>query len=92
MATATKKDHTARSRVAAARAVSGTSSLAFLIDQDNSGDYHWEIVDSRGTVLVHSGSFASPDDAERAARHVQRGAGTARFEPGIARDRPTVVA
>jgi uncharacterized protein YegP (UPF0339 family) len=87
MATATKKVHTARSP---ARAVPEASTLAFLIDQDNGGDYHWELVDGSGEVLVHSRSFASQNDAERAARYVREGAHSALFEPQAASERQTV--
>jgi uncharacterized protein YegP (UPF0339 family) len=89
MATATKKVHTARSP---ARAVSEASSLTFLIDQDNGGDYHWEIVDRGGAILVHSGSFASQNDAERAARYVYEGASSALFESQANNERPAVTA
>jgi uncharacterized protein YegP (UPF0339 family) len=87
MATATKKVHAARSP---ARAVSESSSLAFLINQDNGGDYHWEIVDSGGKSLVQSGGFASQNDAERAARHVYEGVSSALFEPQAAKERQTM--
>ena len=87
MATATKKVHTARSQ---ARAVPEATSLAFLISQDNGGRYHWEIADGSGEGLVHSGSFASQNDAERAARYVYERASSARFEPHVAKERQTV--
>lgn len=91
MATATKQVHAAR-QAAPARARSEASSLAFVVDRDNGGDYHWEIADRSGEVLVHSGSFASQSDAERAARHVYEGASSALFEPRVAKERRTVAA
>jgi uncharacterized protein YegP (UPF0339 family) len=75
MATATTKVHAARP-VARARDVSEAASLEFLVHQDNGGDYHWEIVGGSGESLAQSGSFASRDDAERAARCVYDSAGT----------------
>jgi uncharacterized protein YegP (UPF0339 family) len=87
MATATKKVRPARSPE---RAVSEASSLAFAIDEDNGGDYRWEIVDGSGQVLAHSGNFASRNDAERAARRVYENAGSALFELQVANERRTV--
>ncbi len=90
MATATKKIRAARPAARATRERSAPSSLGFLVDQDNGGEYHWEIVASDGASLAKSGSFASHDDAQRAARCVYDGVGRARFEPGPAGDRPLV--
>jgi uncharacterized protein YegP (UPF0339 family) len=75
MATATKKGNLARSR----RAAADRASLAFVISQDNRGDYLWEIVDSSGTAVVQSGGFASRDEAERAAHEVHDSARLAHF-------------
>ena len=80
MATATKKVHAARPVTRGADDVSKAASLEFLVYRDNGGDYHWEIVGGRDESLATSGSFASHDDAERAARRVYDGAGSARFE------------
>jgi uncharacterized protein YegP (UPF0339 family) len=90
MATATKKMHATVSRARTAAAVSDRASLAFVISQDNGGDYLWEIVDSEGEALVQSGGFASRDDAERAAHHVHDGARLAHFGPRDPEQRTTV--
>ena len=90
MATATKKVHAARLVARGARDVSEPASLEFLVHQDNGGDYHWEIVGEVGESLAQSGSFASHEDAERAARCVYDGAGSARFEPHVADQRQLV--
>ena len=87
MATATKKVHAARPVARDARDVSESASLEFLVHQANGGDYHWEIVGERGESLAQSGSFASRDDAERAARCVRDGASSARFELSVAEKR-----
>jgi uncharacterized protein YegP (UPF0339 family) len=79
MATATKKVHTARPVTRSARDVS-ESPLEFLVYGDNSGNYRWEIVGGSGDRLAQSGTYASHDDAERAARYAYDGAGSARFE------------
>jgi uncharacterized protein YegP (UPF0339 family) len=78
MATATRKARTDAS--AREREVSDPS-FVFLVYRDTGGDYHWEVVDGGGESLVHSGGFASRDDAARAARYVHEGARSARFEP-----------
>jgi hypothetical protein len=75
MATATRKPRTARP--VAARDAS-ESSLEFLVYQDNGGSYHWEIVEGSQS-LVHSVSFRSHEDAERAGRYVHERAGLATF-------------
>lgn len=90
MATATKKVHAARPVARGARDVSGSGSLEFLVQQNNGGDYYWEIVDDGGESLAQSGSFASHDDAERAARCVHDGAGSARFELHLPEERQLV--
>jgi uncharacterized protein YegP (UPF0339 family) len=56
------------------------ASLAFVIYEDNGGDYHWTIVADDGAALARSGGFASYADAEKAARQVRDGAASARFE------------
>ncbi len=80
MATATKKVNRARPVGRGARDVSA-SALEFLVHQDNGGGYHWEIVGEPGESLARSVSFASYDDAERGARRVHDGAGSAPLEP-----------
>ena len=81
MATAPKNVFVARRVAGDARQASEAALLEFFVHQDNGGDYHWEIVGERGERLAQSGSFASYDDAERGARRVQEGAGSARLEP-----------
>lgn len=90
MATATKKAHAASPVARGARAASEPVSLEFMVHQDNGGDYHWEIVGDGGENLAQSRSFASHDDAERAARRVYDSAGSARFEPYLAGERQLV--
>jgi uncharacterized protein YegP (UPF0339 family) len=87
MATATTKVHAARPVARRPRDVSVSASLEFLVYQDNGGDYHWEIVGGAGESLSQSVSFASYDDAERAARRVHDGASSARVEPHVADER-----
>jgi hypothetical protein len=70
--------------------VSKSGSLEFLVHQDNGGDHYWEIVGERGESLAKSASFASYDDAERAARRVHDGAGSARFATRVAEERQLV--
>jgi uncharacterized protein YegP (UPF0339 family) len=90
MATATKKVHAARSRARNAAPVPDRAPLAFVISQENGGDYLWEIVDRGGTTLVHAGGFASRDDAERAAHRVHDSARLAHFGPRASREREIV--
>jgi uncharacterized protein YegP (UPF0339 family) len=92
MATATKKAHAAPSPANGVRRVSEPASLAFRTYRDNVDNYHWEIVDSGGEALAQSGSFASHDDAERAARDVHEGVRSAPFESRVAKEPHTVVA
>ena len=88
MATATKKARAARQVACGAGGVSESAVMEFLIFGDNGGGYHWTIVGGSSEPLVQSGSFASYDDAEHAARVVRKGAGSARFEHRAAGDRP----
>ena len=90
MATATKKVHAVRPAVRGARVVSESASLEFLVYQDNGGDYHWEIVGEGGKSLTQSRSFASREDAERAARCVHDGVGSARLEAHAGKERQLV--
>jgi uncharacterized protein YegP (UPF0339 family) len=90
MATATKKVHAAKPVARGQREASDSASLQFLVHPDNAGDYHWELVGERGESLAQSRSFASHEDAERAARRVHDGAGSARFEAHAADERRLV--
>jgi uncharacterized protein YegP (UPF0339 family) len=92
MATATKKAHAGPSATRAARGASEPVSLAFRTYQDNGEGYHWEIVDGAGKILAQSGSFASEDDAERAAREVHKSARVASFASQAVKQRDAVVA
>src|SRR5438105_9887141 len=74
MATATKKSRAAGRLPGRAPEVRVPASMEFLISEDNGGDYHWTIVAGGGATLARSGSFASYEDAERAAQHVRDGA------------------
>jgi uncharacterized protein YegP (UPF0339 family) len=89
MATATKSVHAAAS-LDRASAVAEAASLEFRIYLDNGGGYSWEIVDVGGESLAHSASFASRDDAERAARRVYDRARSAGFELDVPKERQTV--
>jgi uncharacterized protein YegP (UPF0339 family) len=86
MATATKRAPTAEQVVGGAGGKSESAAMAFVVFEDNDGDYHWTIVAAGGESLAQSGSFASHDDAERAARRVYEGAGSARFEARAAEE------
>jgi uncharacterized protein YegP (UPF0339 family) len=80
VATATQKYRTAGRLARRAREMRAPESMEFLIVEDNGGDYHWTIVAGDGATLARSGSFASYDDAGKAAQHVRDGAASARFE------------
>ena len=88
MPTATKSGRPGRRIASRASAVSGSAAMEFLIFEDNGGGYHWTIVDGAGERLVQSGSFASYDQAENAARVVRDNAGAARLERRAPDDRP----
>jgi uncharacterized protein YegP (UPF0339 family) len=88
MATATKKVHGDGPVARGARNVRASTSLEFLVYQDNASDFYWEIVGEPGESLARSGSFASRDDAERAAQRVYDGAGSAQFELHVVEQRP----
>ncbi len=79
MATATKKGHAVTPLRRDGAKAADRASLEFVISQDNGGQYRWEIVDGGGNAVVHSGGFASSDDAERAAHHVHDSARLAHF-------------
>jgi hypothetical protein len=72
MATATKKARASESM--------DSASMEFLIVEENSGDYHWTLLDRDGNSLARSPSFASYEPAEDAARVVLAGAGSARLD------------
>ena len=80
MGTAPKKSRAAGPLARPARDVRVPESMEFLIFEDNGGAYHWRIVAGDGTTLAQSGSFASYQDAEQAARRVRDGAASARFK------------
>jgi uncharacterized protein YegP (UPF0339 family) len=91
MATATKKARAAMTVAGRPHTRASTRSpLEFAVHEDNTGEYHWEIVGRDGASLARSVGFASHHDAERAARHVYEGAGGARFEPRLEDGRPLV--
>ena len=83
MATATKKAPAATSTASRRASRARAASLAFLTYRDNGDNYHWEIVDSNGETLAHSKSFASQDDAERAARDVHERIRSAECAPHV---------
>jgi uncharacterized protein YegP (UPF0339 family) len=92
MATATKKTRAAMSLNGAAHVVPEAAALEFRVYRDNGGRYNWEIGAVGGEGLVHSPSFASQDEAERAARRVYEGSRSARFELELPEVRQTVAA
>jgi uncharacterized protein YegP (UPF0339 family) len=81
MATATKKSRAPKQLVPRAGQAWVPESMKFLIFEDNGGDYHWTIVAGDGATLARSGSFASYEHAEQAAKHVRNAAAAARFDP-----------
>ena len=81
MATAAKKSRAAGRVPRRARQVRAPESMEFLVFEDNGGHYYWTIVAGDGATLVRSASFASYEDAERAAKYVRDGAASARCEP-----------
>jgi len=87
MATATKRARTAKQVAGGAVGESKPAAMEFLVFEDNGGDYHWTVVAAGGESLAQSGSFASHDEAERAARRVYEDAGSARFEAPVAAER-----
>jgi uncharacterized protein YegP (UPF0339 family) len=73
----------------AARALQKPATMKFLVFEDNGGRYHWTILAASGETLTHSASFASYEEAKRAARVVHAGAASASFEH-LAGDTPPV--
>jgi uncharacterized protein YegP (UPF0339 family) len=57
------------------------ASMEFLSFEDNAGAFHWAIVAATGDRLVPSATFASYEEAKRAARVVRSGAVSAPFSP-----------
>jgi len=88
MATATKQIRATRHVARRAVTISGVATLTFLVLEDNGGGYYWTILGSDGESLAHSARHATRDEAAHAARVVRDGARSARFEPGVAPDRP----
>jgi uncharacterized protein YegP (UPF0339 family) len=80
MATAIKKSSAADQLARRARNVRAPESMEFLVFEDNGGAYRWRIVGGDGATLAQSGSFASQDRAEQAARDVRNGAASAPFD------------
>jgi uncharacterized protein YegP (UPF0339 family) len=62
---------------ATANAVPDPASMKFLVFEDNGGGYHWTILAGSGERLVQSASYASYEDASRAAHVVHAGAAAA---------------
>jgi uncharacterized protein YegP (UPF0339 family) len=86
MATATKKSGRAEHDARSAARTSQSPSMEYRIVEDNGGRYHWMIVGVDGKSLGRSEDFASYEDADRAARVVRDGAGSAGLESRAARD------
>ena len=86
MATATKKGRAITGANRDSAVASDSVSMDFLIVEDNGGDYHWTLLDPDGTSLARSGSFASYEHTENAARVVLAGVGSARLVPRAATD------
>ncbi len=80
MATATRKSGAAGQLARRARNVRMPESIRFEIFGDNGGAYRWMLVAGDGATLAQSGSFATYDSAEHAARRVRDGAASARFD------------
>ena len=78
MATATKKARAANQVVRGAGAAS--TSMAFVIFEDNAGSYHWRSSPATEESAQSEG-FVSYEDAEQPARHVRDGAASASFNP-----------
>jgi hypothetical protein len=80
MAAATKKARAARPAGRDIADATRSAPSAFRVFESNSGDYHWVIVSQTDAVLGQSCSFASYEDAERAAIIVRDGAASARVD------------
>jgi uncharacterized protein YegP (UPF0339 family) len=88
MATAKEKSRAAGQLAHRARSARVPELMEFVIFEDNGGAYRWRIVARDGATLVQSGSFASYDSAEQAARRVRDGAASARFDHRTGEVRP----
>jgi uncharacterized protein YegP (UPF0339 family) len=80
MATAPNKSRAAGRLARSARSVRVPESMEFVVLEDNGGAYRWSLIAGDGATLAQSGSFASYDDAELAARRVREGAASARVD------------
>ena len=54
--------------------------MEFVIFEDNSGDFYWEIVAGDAAVLATSGRFASHEETAHGARRFRDGAASALFD------------
>ncbi|MGO9887972.1 MAG: YegP family protein [Solirubrobacteraceae bacterium] len=88
MATATKNARAANQVVRGAGEASKSTSMEFVISEDNGGRYDWRIVAGNGGILARSEGFASYEDAEHAAHRVRDGAASASFKPGTGENEP----
>jgi hypothetical protein len=80
MPTANKKSRASKQLARPPARTHGPAPMEFLIFEDNSGSYHWEMLADDGSNLGHSGDFASYDAADQAARQICNGAASARFQ------------
>jgi uncharacterized protein YegP (UPF0339 family) len=64
---------------ASVRALPEPVSMMFFVVENNGGGYHWTIVAGGGETLVRSASFATYEEARRAADMVHDGASSASF-------------
>jgi uncharacterized protein YegP (UPF0339 family) len=86
MATATKQVRAPAHGARTSAGITESPPMEFLVYKDNGGHYHWSIVSGSGATLVESASVGSYDDAQRAARRVRDGAGSALFAPQLAEE------
>jgi uncharacterized protein YegP (UPF0339 family) len=80
MGTAPKKSRAGGRLARPERDVRVPESMEFLIFEDSGGAYHWRIVAGDGAIRTESGSFASNDRLEQAARRVGDAAASARLK------------
>jgi hypothetical protein len=85
MATATQKSRTSR-QVRRHAGVTGSAAIAFLVFEDNSGNYCWTVLGPDGDSLARSRPYATHELAADAVRVMRDGAGTARFDAGPVSD------
>lgn len=86
MATANKKSRASKQLARPPARVHGPAPMEFLMFEDNSGSYHWQILGGDGSTLGQSGDFASYEVAEQAAQQICNGAASARFQRESGRD------